>query len=176
MLGTETISGGLSPADGRAQSCPHLRAIIRGHQWDMKFQACSTACTIVHRLVSQQGVHMPDWPRGKTGWQGTLRKGVLDMGWSETSKWTWTHAGLSENVSLRSDSADWIADLPKLRHVLRESWRHTCFVKWLGQTRRDSQECAGIPCDPRRIRDLRFVDMDSHAIAVTAGAQVSPVA
>ena len=155
---------------------PHLHAIIRGHQWDIKIQACSTACTIVRRLVSRQGIPLPDWPRGKTGWQGALRKGMMDMGWSETSMWTWAHVGLSETVSLRSDSAAWMDDLSKLRHVLRESWRHTCFAKWLGQNRRDSRECAGIPYDPRRIRDLRFMDMDSHAIAVTTGAQVSPVA
>lgn len=86
---------------------------------------------------------------------------MANLGWREQSSWTWTHVGLQETLSLRSDNANWRVDLQEVRRMLRESWRRTCFGKWLRQSPRDSRECSGIAYNSR---------------AVTTGAQVSPAA
>ena len=80
-----------------------LAKILRGHRWDVRFMATCTAMSVMHRFVSTTGTVLEPWRRAKSGWVGALRRGMSDLGWSETRRpWSWRHVSLNANISLTS--------------------------------------------------------------------------
>ena len=157
------------------QSSPFLYKIVRGHQWDLRFCAVHEVSSILHRLIARTGTVLRGFRGPKSGWLGALRKGLLDLGWSEDrTAWTWWHAGLNRGFSLDRRHASWEPKLQKLQHVLRESWRRALYYKWLSQDRVDSKLCFNRPYCENRLKDLRFLDLTSHEVAVVTGGVVSP--
>ena len=159
------------------QASPFLLKICKGHQWDLRFMAVSDLGTILHRYVAKHGGQLSPWRRAESGWQGALRRGLLDMGWSETvTPWVWRHEGLRFTLSLDRARGEWAWTplLKRVQHMLRESWRRACYYKWQGQSRIDSNECANIPYNEGRVKKLRYLELTSHELAVVTGAAVSP--
>ena len=152
----------------------HLYGIVRGHAWDLRFQSVHTVCSILFRLVSRHHTQLLDWQNEKSGWPGALRQGLHDLGWTESSSWTWSHPGLQTTLSFIEQDAGWKDHVREVRHLLRESWRHTFFHKWLAMDRVDSRECAGTIYSAPRVKILRLLHLSSHEVAVVTGAQVSP--
>ena len=153
----------------------HLAKILKGHRWDVRFMATCEVMSVMHRFVRTSGTVLEPWRRAKSGWVGALRRGMRDMGWSETLRpWSWKHVPLNANISLLDGERGWTRNLPQIQHILRESWRHTCFGKWLNQGRIDSGRCRGIVYDPKRLKLLQKKQLSSHEFAVLSGASVSP--
>ena len=153
----------------------HLAKILKGHRWDVRFMATCEVMSVMHRFVRTSGTVLEPWRRAKSGWVGALRRGMRDMGWSETLRpWSWKHVPLNANISLLDGERGWTRNLPQIQHILRESWRHTCFGKWLNQGRIDSGRCRGLVYDPKRLKLLQKKQLSSHEFAVLSGASVSP--
>ena len=157
------------------QASVHLTSMIRGHRWDVRFMGVSTTLSVLHRHVTRTGNALTQWCRAASGWVGALRRGLSDLGWAETvTPWAWTHAPLQLKLSLVQNQSGWKQDMKAVQHDLRESWRYTCFSKFQAQTQNDAHACRGVGYCPERLRAPRSLDLNSHRLAVLAGASVSP--
>ena len=100
---------------------------------------------------------------------------MRDLGWVELRQpWSWRHPALRTRVTPKPDQLGWKPKVDAIMHDMRESWRHSCFQKWLAQPRIDSVACAGLRYNPHRLSILRDRCWSSHEFAVLTGAAVSP--
>ena len=70
--------------------------------------------------------------------------------------------------------APWTPLLERVQHMLRKSWSGGCYDRWQGQSRVDSNECAAMPYNDNRVKQLRYLELSSHELAVVGGATVFP--
>ena len=107
-----------------------------------------------------------------SGWTGTLRKGMLELGFFEAGGWTWSHPML-KTIRIHPNS---LPEKPSdvFSHRLREAWRIMNYDRFLELDRRDSAACGAIPCDLARINILRKRKLSSHELAVGTDAFISP--
>ena len=154
---------------------PHLFQLVKGHRWDLRFVALHEAVNVVHRLVSKTGAEIGAFKKPKSGWVGAVRKGLRELGWIEQlAPWTWKHDALGCTLCLRRGQEGWQPEIGKVQHMLRESWRRTCYMRWQAQDRIDSRMCRNVPYGEARHKELRYLDLTAHQLAVVRGAAVSP--
>ena len=157
------------------QTSVPLANMIRGHRWDVRFMAVSTACSVLHRYVNRTGAALAPWRRAASGWVGALRRGMRDLGWVEAvTAWTWSHPQLGTRLSLARNNRGWQHDLRRVQHALRESWRHKSFNHFRTQDRIDASMCRNVPCNASRLKAIQGMTLSSHEFAVLTGASVSP--
>lgn len=154
------------------QSAVPLLQIFTGHWWDLGFAATVTTLRVLTRYVHKTQMQLQNWPPKMSGWTGSFRKGMQELGFAEAGSWTWTHPML-ETIQIQPTT------LPEkatevLSHRLRDAWRIRKYEEFLELDRRDSTVCADIPCDLTRINILRKKKLNSHELAVVTGAFISP--
>ena len=154
------------------QSAVPLLQIFSGHWWDLGFAATVTTLRVLTRYVHKTQMQLQNWPPKMSGWTGSFRKGMQELGFAEAGSWTWTHPML-ETIQIQPTT------LPEkatevLSHRLRDAWRIRKYEEFLELDRRDSTVYADIPCDLSRINILRRKKLNSHELAVVTGAFISP--
>ena len=154
------------------QSAVPLLYLFGGHWWDLSFNSTVTAIRILTRHVSRTARPLCNWPQKMSGWTGTLRKGMQELGFLENGFWSWTHP-LTDSIQIRPDVLpDKATDV--LSHRLRDAWRTMQYHNFLQLDRRDSAACADIPCDLNRINLLKKQKLSTDAFATITGAFISP--
>ena len=153
-----------------------LIMLIQGHHWDLRYLATAAMLRIWYRFCQNHMRCFEGWPIKRSGFTGTLRVSLDDLGWEEISEspWAWTRSGTGDTFSLDPSKRSWCSDQQHLQHMLRHSWRFSRFEKWKQSCRRDTENCIETPFDDNRLKLIHKRNLTSHELAVLTGAAVSP--
>ncbi|CAK0828725.1 unnamed protein product, partial [Prorocentrum cordatum] len=164
----------LQPRDQRTLLAS--RKLVQGHGLDVAYQAQKTTVMAAVRIAAKTrpSTTPTRWKRGR-GWGGNVAAMLKTTGWALTGEWAWYHAGLDKRICLDRNSRKWLR--PKaLAHVLREGWRHACFVQGQRATRIDSGLCRWESYEPCRIKAVQTAAANSRKAAAFLTGAFVPVA
>ena len=157
-------------------SCPHLRAILRGHNLDFRFRVLLANLQALYRQVVKRHQEAPaSWSTRR--WSEMARTCMAYYGWVVHDDCRWGHAacGVSVIFSLLHDQR--CEDKENVQYLWREAFRHFHCNKWRLKARRDSRECRDCLYDAAVCARARNWASESRvSFLVLTGSTVSPAA
>eukprot|EP00438_Fugacium_kawagutii_P012504 Skav212712 [mRNA] locus=scaffold113:236765:243904:- [translate_table: standard] len=154
------------------QASPDLTLLINGHTLDVQFTSGLSTVSALYRKHKLQSSCSEGWNL-KGGFASRARTFLRTLGWNETGTWSWQCQALSFSLNPASDSFP--VSVEKLRHDLRESWRHHVWMKFKQSKRLDAGRLSEVDLDTQRLKVVMPLVKHggSHAAAICSGAFVS---
>lgn len=158
------------------QSSVPLLKIVTGHNWDLHLASASTCLRVLTRYVIRTGRALPAWPHARSGWNGSLRIAMENVGLTEVGPWEWTHDRVG-TIKIHPNALRPMND-PNgfLQHRLRDAWRFSNFEEWRQSNQRDAAECVDVRITAEHFAALKKVNLNADSLACLTGAFVSPKA
>ena len=151
----------------------NLQHIMNGHRVSASFISGASQVLAGWRRSCLLGGPPAKWTH--FGWAKVVRKFMSQCCWLEDGEWQWRHDALQLRIALAPGGNGFTTEKGLLSHNLREAWRSTQFLKWLGKGRIDSRICGGSVYSTARCKAARLAaQQDRHQFAVLVGAAVSP--
>ena len=112
---------------------------------------------IWYRFCQQSRRCFVDWPAKKSGFTGTLRESLADLGWDEMPEKLWerVYNGTGDTFTLDASERSFCTDHELLQHKSHHSWRFTRFEQWKQSCRRDTETCIETDFDIDRLKLLQ---------------------
>ena len=159
--------------EGNNASVP-LRAVLRGHSLDFDFRTLSASYSSAQKQAWKRQGSPCLWAR--RGWSQVLQASMAELGWTLMEPWSWAHERLGFNVTLGFQVTR--QEYNRSMHMLRESWRHARFIKFMGENRRDSALCRAsfAVYSEEGVARARRACNTFQRFQVLSGASLSPAA